>query len=225
MRTLVRVLNLKQMSYLKAYDIQMSVMNDIKNSLKCGSSEVNNTLILVEHKPVYTIGVRSKPYEDLLLEKRLKGLGAEFVRTNRGGLITFHGFGQLVVYPVLYLGSFHTLNKSIRCYVRSLETTLIHLCHSFGVKTSVVEGLPGVWVDNDRKIAAIGIHCSNSVTTHGLALNCNVHLKWFEEVVPCGLSDKTVTSLSRELKRDVSVEEVIPRFLDSFQSNFKCDFK
>ncbi|XP_054154481.1 putative lipoyltransferase 2, mitochondrial isoform X2 [Oppia nitens] len=203
----------------------MQVMAKIKELLNKGINSVtDNTLILVEHKPVYTIGIRSKPYEDPLLERRLRTLGADFVHTNRGGLITFHGLGQLVAYPILYLPSFD-LNNSIKCYVRRLESTIIDLCKEFGVKSSTMDGLPGVWVANDRKIAAIGIHCSQYVTCHGIAINCNVDLKWFQEIIPCGITDKTVTSLSNELKRDVNINEVMPKLLKSFQTNFNCNFQ
>ena len=223
MRALVKILNLNQMCYRKTFDIQMKIVKNIKNSIECNCKETQNTLILVEHKPVYTIGIRTQTYEDSHFQNKLKGLGADFVRTNRGGLITFHGLGQLVVYPILYLPDFEA-NKSIRCYVRRLESTAIDLCKLFAVKASVIEGLPGVWVNEERKIAAIGVHCSNFVTSHGIAINCNVDLKWFEHIVACGLPHKTVTSLSNELKADITIADVLPHFLHCFQNNFNCDF-
>jgi len=223
MRPLVKLLNLNQMCYRKALEIQMKTVVKVQKSLESGESvdKIENTLILVEHKPVYTIGIRTKLYNDKDFELKLKSLGADFVRTNRGGLITFHGFGQLVAYPILYLGSFNS-RKSIKWYVRQIELTVIDLCESFGMKTSVIDGLPGVWVDNERKIAAIGLHASKYVTLHGLAINCNVDLKWFDHIVPCGIPDKKVTSLSNELKREVTISEVIPCFLDTFGKNFNC---
>jgi lipoyl(octanoyl) transferase len=227
MRPFVKLLNLNQMCYRKAFDIQMKTMLKIQKSLETGVNvdNIENTLILVEHKPVYTIGIRTKLYNDNNIEVKLKGLGADFVRTNRGGLITFHGLGQLVAYPILYLGSFNS-KKSIKWYVRQIELTIIDLCQSFGINASVIDGFPGVWVNsNERKIAAIGLHASKCVTMHGLAINCNVDLKWFDHIVPCGIPDKKVTSLSNELKRDVTIDEVVPRFLDSFTYHFNCDIR
>ena len=229
MNPVVKVLNLNQMSYKKVLDIQMKIMSNIKTRLSLDADDgsdtvantMPNTLIICEHSPVYTIGIRTKPYDEVDLEGRLRALGADYVRTNRGGLITFHGLGQLVVYPILYLGSFEA-SKSVKWYVRRLESTVIDVCRHFAITASTIDGLPGVWVDNHRKVAAIGIHCSNYVTTHGLAINCNVDLNWFQHIVPCGISDKEVTSLSQELNRNVSIEEVLPHFLQCFKTHFNC---
>lgn len=228
MNRTIKVLNLNQMAYQTVLGIQMKIMSTIKASLASEAAEdqfvgrsVANTLIVCQHFPVYTIGIRTKQYEDSGLESRLRALGAQYVITNRGGLITFHGLGQLVVYPVLYLGDFDP-NKSVKRYVRRLESTVIDLCDRFGITATTIDGLPGVWVDRQRKVAAIGIHCSNYVTTHGLAINCNVDLKWFEHIVPCGIPDKKVTSLSQELNRNISIEEVLPHFLQCFATNFNC---
>lgn len=148
---------------------------------------------------------------------QLRLLGADIHRTNRGGLITFHGPGQLVCYPVLNLGSF---KKSVRWYVCQLEKTVIRLCSKFGIKASTSPHT-GVWV-GDNKICAVGIHCGRYITSHGLALNCNTDLTWFDHIVPCGIEGKGVTSLSAELQRDVSVGETIPQLLEAFQEQFTC---
>ncbi|XP_012532937.1 putative lipoyltransferase 2, mitochondrial [Monomorium pharaonis] len=184
---------------------------------KSSQSETANTLVLLEHEPVYTVGIRNKGYteED---ERKLKNLGAEFCRTNRGGLITFHGPGQLVAYPVLNLKQFRT---SVRWYVREVERMVIRVCAELGIKAETSPNT-GVWVD-DRKICAIGIHSSRYVTTHGLAFNCNVDLKWFDHIVPCGIEGKSVTSISKELDIDVTITDVLPIFRNAFSDQFECE--
>uniref|UniRef100_A0A4W6DXD9 Octanoyl-[acyl-carrier-protein]:protein N-octanoyltransferase LIPT2, mitochondrial n=1 Tax=Lates calcarifer TaxID=8187 RepID=A0A4W6DXD9_LATCA len=174
-----------------------------------------HALLLCQHPPVYTTGIRKKPYPAALLDQ-LRLLGADVHRTNRGGLITFHGPGQLVCYPVLNLGSF---KKSVRWYVCELEKTIISVCSRFGIEASTSPHT-GVWV-GDNKICAIGIHCGRYVTSHGLALNCNTDMSWFSHIVRRALNCK-VTSLSDELQRDVSVEETIPHLLDAFRDQFNC---
>ncbi|KAK7172209.1 hypothetical protein R3I93_004499 [Phoxinus phoxinus] len=208
----VKVLHLGRISYGRALKIQQL---HIKQHLD-PSSISPNTLLLCEHEPVYTIGIRQAPYPPEE-ERRLKDLGADFFRTNRGGLITFHGPGQLVCYPVLNLGCF---KKSVRWYVCELERTVIKMCSKFGINSSTSPDT-GVWVGNN-KICAIGIHCGRYITSHGLALNCNTDMSWFDNIVPCGIVGKGVTSLSRELGRDVSSEEAIPKLLEAFTEQFNC---
>ncbi|XP_058795256.1 putative lipoyltransferase 2, mitochondrial [Phymastichus coffea] len=176
-----------------------------------------NSLILLEHKPVYTVGIRNKGYTDED-ENRLRSFGADFYRTNRGGLVTFHGPGQLVAYPIIDLKEFKT---NVRCYVSSIEKMIIRLCAEFGLKGGTSPDT-GVWID-DRKVCAIGIHASKYVTSHGLALNCNVDLRWFEHIVPCGIEDKSVTSLSKELFADLRVEDAIPVLKRAFADEFQCE--
>lgn len=175
-----------------------------------------NTLVLLEHDPVFTVGIRDKIYtkED---EEKLKSLGAEFFRTNRGGLITFHGPGQLVAYPILNLKQF---KSSVKWYVSQIEKMIIRLCAEFGLKGETSPNT-GVWVA-DKKICAIGIHGSRYVTTHGLALNCNTDLTWFNHIVPCGIHGKGVTSISKELKTTVTIQDVLPQFQTAFQDQFQC---
>ncbi|XP_068122687.1 octanoyl-[acyl-carrier-protein]:protein N-octanoyltransferase LIPT2, mitochondrial [Hyperolius riggenbachi] len=173
-------------------------------------------LLLLEHRPVYTVGIRRAGYPEEE-EARLRALGADYQLTDRGGLITFHGPGQLLCYPVL---SLRRLRRSLRSYVCGLEGAAIRLCCSLGVPGGRSQET-GVWV-RGRKLCAIGVHCSHHITSHGLALNCNTDLSWFDHIVPCGIAGKGVTSLSRELGRDVTVEEVIPPFLEAFQEEFNC---
>ncbi|XP_033214774.1 putative lipoyltransferase 2, mitochondrial [Belonocnema kinseyi] len=175
-----------------------------------------NTLVLLEHNPVYTVGIRNKGY-DQEDEKKLKNLGAEFYKTNRGGLITFHGPGQLVAYPIINLKDFQ---GGIKWYVCQIEKMIIRLCAEFGIQGKTSPDT-GVWID-DKKICAIGIHGSRYITTHGLALNCNTDLRWFDHIDPCGIQDKGVTSISKELAMDVRIDDVLPLFKNAFQDQFEC---
>jgi lipoyl(octanoyl) transferase len=161
-------------------------------------------LLLLEHFPVYTIGRGGDDSNLLAGPDRLRELGAEFVRIDRGGDITFHGPGQLVAYPIVELRD----PLDLRRYVRTLEAAIIATAVAFGVTAGRVEGLTGVWVEGERKLAAIGVRVRRGVTTHGLALNVNTALRWFDEMIPCGIRDKQVTSLARELDREVPMEAV-----------------
>ena len=161
-------------------------------------------LLLLEHFPVYTIGRGGNEANLLASPDRLREIGATFVRIDRGGDITFHGPGQLVAYPIVELRD----PLDLRRYVRSLEAAIITTAAHFGVTGDRVEGLTGVWVDGHRKLAAIGVRVKRGVTTHGLALNVNTNLRWFAEMIPCGIPDKEVTSLARELGHPVPMEEV-----------------
>ncbi|XP_030633639.1 octanoyl-[acyl-carrier-protein]:protein N-octanoyltransferase LIPT2, mitochondrial [Chanos chanos] len=211
-KTAVHVVNLGRISYRRALEVQQQYVRRHRDS----PNQPPNTLLLCEHQPVYTIGIRQAPYPPEE-EDRLKDLGAEFFRTNRGGLITFHGPGQLVCYPILNLGCF---KKSVRWYVCELERTVIGMCGKFGIKATTSPDT-GVWVE-DNKICAIGIHCGRYITSHGLALNCNTDMAWFNHIVPCGIVGKGVTSLSRELGRDVTIEEATPKLLEAFSERFSC---
>ncbi len=162
-----------------------------------------DTVILLEHPPVYTAGKRTEPHERPLD-------GTPVVDVDRGGKITWHGPGQLVGYPIVKLAS----HVYVVDYVRRLEEALIAVCADLGVKTGRVKGRSGVWVPADdrgreRKIAAIGIRVAQSVTMHGFALNCDNDLAWFDRIVPCGISDADVTTLSKELGRQVTITEVL----------------
>lgn len=213
-KTTVNVWFLGQLGYQPARRIQELLA--LKHSRT--TPDQANTLLIVEHKPVYTIGIRTSGY-DASEEQRLNSLGAEFYRTNRGGLITFHGPGQLVAYPILNLNAF---TKSMKWYICTLEETIIQMCKlSFGIKASRSSDT-GVWVDQN-KICAIGVHGRRYVTTHGLALNCDIDLKWFSHVVPCGIPDKGVASLTSVLKKHVPMKDVITPFLGSFSNQFSCN--
>jgi lipoyl(octanoyl) transferase len=183
--------------YLEAWDLQREVHQTVVDGGP-------GTVLLLEHPPVYTAGKRTEPHE------RPQD-GTPVIDVDRGGKITFHGPGQLVGYPIVTLPD-HVL---VVDYVRRLEEALIHTCAELGVDTARVPGRSGVWIAADangpeRKVAAIGIRVSRGVTMHGFALNCDVDLAYYDRFVPCGISDAGVTTLSAELGRDVTVEEVAP---------------
>ncbi|XP_069748344.1 octanoyl-[acyl-carrier-protein]:protein N-octanoyltransferase LIPT2, mitochondrial [Narcine bancroftii] len=220
-KPVIKVVNLGRISYRDALQTQHKFIRrhiDALSQLPTAEPPVN-TLLLCEHAPVYTIGIRTTRYP-IEEEERLKGLGAEFHRTNRGGLITFHGPGQLVCYPILNLTHFR---KSVRWYVGELERTTIQLCCRFGIKAETSPET-GVWVGNN-KICAIGIHCGRYITSHGLALNCNTDLLWFSHITPCGIEGKGVTSLSQVLKREVTISEAVEPFLETFAVQFNCTLR
>jgi lipoyl(octanoyl) transferase len=168
---------------------------------------IGDRLLLLEHFPVYTIGRGGDESNLLATPDRLREIGAEFVRIDRGGDITFHGPGQIVAYPIVELRD----PLDLRRYVRSLEAAIVATAAAFGVDAQRVEGLTGVWVNGERKLAAIGVRVRRGVTTHGLALNVRTDLRWFEEMIPCGIHGKTVTSLSAELGRTVEMDAVADR--------------
>ncbi|XP_016998693.2 putative lipoyltransferase 2, mitochondrial isoform X1 [Drosophila takahashii] len=214
-RPLVTVVRAGRISYLAGLQLQQHLAKSTQ--ILDPPSEFRNYLVLQEHDPVYTVGLRTKDYtaED---EHRLRQLGADFHRTDRGGLITFHGPGQLVAYPILHLRQFRA---SMRWYVASLERMVIETCRQLGIHRTTTTKDTGIWV-GDHKICAIGIHGSRYVTTHGIGLNCCTDLQWFEHIVPCGIMGKGVTSLSKELDRHVTVQEASSALLRSFASVFEC---
>ncbi|XP_067841683.1 octanoyl-[acyl-carrier-protein]:protein N-octanoyltransferase LIPT2, mitochondrial [Heptranchias perlo] len=221
LKPVIEVVNLGSVSYASALRAQRAFIRrhlDALSQLPTSEPPVN-ALLLCEHPPVYTIGIRKAPYP-IEEEERLKRLGAEFHRVDRGGLITFHGPGQLVCYPILNLAHFR---KSVRWYVGELERTAVELCRRFGIKAETSPDT-GVWVGDD-KICAIGIRCGRYVTSHGLALNCNTDLRWFSHITPCGIEGKGVTSLSRALKREVTVSEAVEPFLETFAEQFNCTLR
>jgi len=186
--------------YLTAWDLQRRVHAGVV-------AGADDTILLLEHPPVFTAGKRTDPHE-----RPVDPGGAPVIDVDRGGKITFHGPGQLVGYPIVRLPD-HVL---VVDYVRRIEESLIRACAEFGIATARVPGRSGVWLQADgpgrpeRKVAAIGIRVSRGVTMHGFAINCDVDLGWYDRFVPCGIADAGVTSLSQELGRDVPVSEVIP---------------
>ncbi|HEY2551626.1 MAG TPA: lipoyl(octanoyl) transferase LipB [Streptosporangiaceae bacterium] len=169
------------------------------------AGRIPDTCVLLEHKPVYTAGKRTSQQD-----RPLGDPGAPVIEVDRGGKITWHGPGQLVGYPIVQLAE----PVDVISYVRAIEEALIRVCADFGVRTSRVEGRSGVWIPaphggQDRKIASIGIRVARGVTMHGFALNCDCDLGWFGRIVPCGLPDVLMTSLSAEAGRPVTVQDVL----------------
>src|SRR5687768_12989959 len=165
---------------------------------------IGDRLLLLEHFPVYTIGRGGDDSNLLASPERLREIGAELIRIDRGGDITYHGPGQIVAYPIVELKD----PLDLRRYVRVLEAAIIDTAAAFGIATTRLEGHPGIWVDGERKLAAIGVRVRRGVTTHGLALNVNTDLRWFDEMIPCGIQGKEVTSLARELGHPLPMGEV-----------------
>jgi lipoyl(octanoyl) transferase len=179
---------------------------DLQNELadRRRRREIGDRLLLLEHDPVYTLGRGGDAGNLLASPERLADLGADLVRIDRGGDITFHGPGQLVAYPIVELRD----PLDLRRYVRALEGAIIATAFELGVRAARREGLPGVWVADQRKLAAIGVRVRRGVTTHGLALNVSTDLRWFDEMVPCGIPGCEVTSLERESGRRVAMDIV-----------------
>lgn len=176
------------------------------------ASHYENRLIFCQHPHVYTLGKHGKDSNLLLDEARLRRVGAELFRIDRGGDITYHGPGQLVCYPILNLEDYRL---GLKDYIHLLEEAVIRICALYGIEAGRVKGATGVWLDTgmpqERKICAIGVRSSHFVTMHGLALNVNTDLRYFSYINPCGFVDKGVTSISRELGHPVVMEEVTAR--------------
>ncbi|MFC0344311.1 lipoyl(octanoyl) transferase LipB [Epilithonimonas hispanica] len=186
--------------------------------------ETNNYLLFVEHPHVYTLG-KSGHEENLLANaNKLKEINATYVKVNRGGDITYHGFGQIVGYPILDLENFYT---DIHRYMRDLEEVIIRTIAEYGLKGERSNGETGVWLDVGkpyaRKICAMGVKASRWVTIHGFALNVNTDMRYFEYIIPCGITDKQVTSLKRELEKEVDMEEVKVKIKKHFADVFGCE--
>jgi lipoyl(octanoyl) transferase len=187
---------------LVPYEQAWATQREVHEAVAEGRS--GDTVLLLEHPPVYTAGRRTEVWEKPFD-------GTPVIDVDRGGKITWHGPGQLVGYPIVKLAD----PIDVVAYVRRVERMLIEVCAEFGVTAGQVEGRSGAWLPADdrgpeRKIAAIGIRVARGVTLHGFAINCNPDLTWFDRIVPCGIADAGVTSLTKELARDVTVADVLP---------------
>lgn len=187
--------------------------------------ETKNYLLMVEHPHVYTLGKSGDENNLLVNDVFLKSIHATYYKINRGGDITYHGPGQLVVYPILDLENFYT---DIHKYLRMLEETVILLLAEYGITAGRSTKETGVWLDADnakaRKICAIGVHCSRWVTKHGIGFNINTDLNYFNHIVPCGIVGKAVTSMQKELGRTIDMDEVKAKFKTHFSAQFHCEF-
>lgn len=225
----VIVKDLGNKDYKETWDYQESLFEEIvaqKTNNKANGTTLptTNYFLFVEHPHVYTLG-KSGHIENLLIdEEGLKNKGATFYKINRGGDITYHGPGQIVGYPILDLENFFT---DIHKYLRSLEEVIIRTLSDYGLKGERSEGETGVWLDVGtpfaRKICAMGVRCSRWVTMHGFALNVNTDLGYFDNIIPCGIRGKAVTSLNVELANDkVDTQEVKQRILTHFKEIFEA---
>lgn len=229
--THVIVKDLGLMDYKACWDYQEALFNSIveqktKNRNLSESDQITtkNYLLLVEHPHVYTLGKSGDEKHLLVNETQLKEKNAEYYKINRGGDITYHGPGQLVMYPILDLDHFFT---DIHKYLRLLEEAVILSLNDLGIRGDRSKGETGVWLDTDkpdkaRKICAMGVKCSRWVTMHGLALNVNSDLNYFNNIVPCGIVDKAVTSIQNELGREVDMKHVKSTLLKYFGDLFEA---
>jgi lipoyl(octanoyl) transferase len=230
-RRSVRFTELGNWTYQRAWDFQESIFNEVvarkSFNRKLPEEEriaTHDTLLFVEHPHVYTLGKSGDVGNLLADDERLKSIGAEFYRTNRGGDITYHGPGQLVGYPILDLDEHFT---DIHRYLRTLEEVIIATLADYGLSGDRSPGETGVWLDVGtpfaRKICAMGVRASRWVTMHGWAFNLNTDLRYFEYIIPCGIKDKAVTSLQRELGRPIDEDEAKARVAGHFARLFEVD--
>jgi len=219
--------------YQETWDLQEEVFADtvrrkFENRTRPESDQLSteNHLFFVEHPPVYTLGKSGDKQHLLLDELELQRREIGFYPINRGGDITFHGPGQIVGYPIFDLEHFFT---DIHRYLRYLEEAIILTCAEYGLKAERIEGLTGVWLDGEnpdraRKIAALGVKCSRWVTMHGFAFNVNTDLSYFNHIVPCGITDKAVTSLHLEIGRSIDMHECKARLRDHLAAVFALNW-
>lgn len=229
MNKTVLLQDLHQKDYKETWDFQTDLLQEIvdtkisnrRNNL---TEATKNHFLFVEHPHVYTLGKSGDLSNLLLNEVQLAEKGATFYKINRGGDITYHGPGQIVGYPILDLENFFT---DIHKYLRLLEETIILTIAEYGLKGVRSEGETGVWLDVGtpfaRKICAMGIRSSRWVTMHGFALNANVNLGYFDNIIPCGIRGKAVTSMEAELGKKVDIEDVKQKILKHFKALFEVD--
>lgn len=216
----IELLDLGCRGYREVWQMQEQLSEEIKAAKQKGQKG-HHYLLLVEHLPVYTLGKSGNEANMLMNTVQLHARHAEFIKVDRGGDITFHGPGQLVVYPIFDLEGF---GLGVKEYVHRLEEVVIRTIVRYGLEGERLEGATGVWIEAStaraRKICAIGVKCSRYVTMHGFALNVNTDLDYFNYIHPCGFIDKGVTSLEKELGRTVDLEDVKQTVCHHFESLF-----
>ncbi|MCW3088100.1 MAG: Octanoyltransferase [Sediminibacterium sp.] len=227
----VRFTDLGNRRYKEIWDYQEGLLKEnadlksqLRNSDPAAVPPTNHHLLFVEHLPVYTLGKNGKEAHVLISDAQLAEKGIDYFHINRGGDITFHGPGQLVGYPILDLEKF---KPDLGWYLRSLEEVIILTMAEYGLQGSRSAGETGVWLDpgektTARKICAMGIKCSRWITMHGFAFNVNTDLHYFEHIVPCGIQDKQVTSLRKELGREIPMPEIKEKVKRNFETVFSC---
>lgn len=224
-------------NYKLAWDLQEQLLSEnvaLKSAARALNRdiepmEINTThyLLFCEHNPVYTLGKSGDASNILINDERRSQFGIDFFHTNRGGDITFHGPGQVVVYPIFDLEKYYT---DIGKYLRNLEEVNIQLMAEYGLKGERSKGETGVWIDpgvkgRERKISALGVRCSRWITMHGFALNVNTELSYFNHIIPCGIENKAVTSLQQELGREIEMKEVKEKLKRCFENIFDCEWE
>jgi lipoyl(octanoyl) transferase len=205
--------------YREAFALQQRLVAARKAGL------IEDVLLFCEHPHVITLGRNGKRANLLASENILRQKGVEFHETDRGGDITYHGPGQIVGYPIVDLGA---IRRDVHWYVRMLEEAMIRATGEFGIAAKRVEGKTGIWVDtteNEEKLAAIGVHISRWVTSHGFAYNVATDLRYFELIVPCGIAGRKATSLEKLLGRSVGRKEVAPKLAKHFAEVFGLDLR
>lgn len=218
----IELYDLGTVSYQPTWDLQHKVQKSIieeKRAKQRGEFDgvrKNDALLFIEHPHVYTLGKSGEEEHMLRSMAELLKIDAEFVKTNRGGDITYHGPGQIVGYPILDLDRHFT---DIHKYLRFLEEVIINVCGDYGFEAGRIDGLTGVWI-GEEKIAAMGIRCSRWVTMHGFAFNVNTDLSYFNHIIPCGILDKAVTSLQKLTGREMDTQEVKERIVFHFENVF-----
>jgi len=210
-----RVEQLGLIEYAAALELQREMAAQRK------TKQIPDTLLLLEHPHVYTLGRNASRQNLLFSEERRQSLGAQVYETDRGGDVTYHGPGQLVGYPIFDLTQHR---RDVSWYMRSLEAVLIGVARDFGLEAGRSAGAPGVWL-GDEKLVAMGVHLSRWITSHGFALNVNTDLSYFNWIVPCGLPGKGVTSLAKRLGKKVPMEDVIERVVAHFSRVFGMDME
>mgnify|MGYP003320381187 FL=1 len=203
----IDILNLGFKPYKEVWDLQKELVEKRRNG------QINDTLILVEHEPVYTLGKNAD--ENHILQHSPQDVKTYHIE--RGGDVTFHGPGQLVGYPIMDL---HNYNKSISCYMRSLEQLIIDTLAEFRVTAERKDGLTGVWV-GDEKIAALGVRVTRWITMHGFALNVSPDLTYYSGIIPCGIFEYGVTSMAKQLTDEVAVDSVKQVLIEKFMNQFQ----
>lgn len=228
----ISVKNLGLIDYQEGWDYQEKLFNEVVSTKLSNRDKLDdehvptpNYLLFCEHPHVYTLGKSGKKENLLLDDHGLEEKEASYYKINRGGDITYHGPGQLVCYPILDLDNFF---EDIHKYLRLLEQAVIDTLAEYGIDAGRIKGLTGVWLDhknpaqgNPGKICAMGVRSSRWVTMHGLALNVNTNLEYFNNIIPCGIDDKAVTSMQQELNRTLDMAEVTEKLRDNIIKHFE----
>ena len=225
----INVYDLGVLDYKKALNFQEKKLQEIidikrTNRNENSSIETPNYFLFVEHPPVITLGKSGQEKNLLLTKEELERKKIQYFNTNRGGDITFHGYGQIVGYPVIDLENFYT---DINRYLRTLEEIVISTLNFYKISSQRSSGETGVWLEpnspNSRKICAIGVKTSRWVTMHGFALNVDTDLRYYDYIIPCGIRGKGITSINKEVKKIVSINEVKEKLLENLKKTFHAN--